>query len=143
LAGRKILLVTFSINSFTWHCQRAYFLSPIMNSLENLSVSTLRQAIVLRERIDALNAELNELLENGEPSTSSNGTSQRRAMSAAARRRIGEAQRLRWARQKGEMPPAPVEKPAPKRFSPAVRAKMAAAAKLRWAKAKAAGRNTL
>ena len=114
-----------------------------MNSLENLSVSTLRQAIVLRERIDALNAELNELLENGEPSTSSNGTSQRRAMSAAARRRIGEAQRLRWARQKGEMPPAPVEKPAPKRFSPSVRAKMAAAAKLRWAKAKAAGRNTL
>jgi hypothetical protein len=114
-----------------------------MNSLENLSVSTLRQAIVLRERIDALNAELNGLLENGVPSSPSNGTPKRRTMSAAARRRIGEAQRLRWARQKGETTPAPAAKPALKRFSAAVRAKMAAAAKARWAKAKAAGRNTL
>jgi hypothetical protein len=60
-----------------------------------------------------------------------------RVMSAAARRRIAEAQRARWARarrKKGTRTPAR----APRRtLSPAARRRIAAAQKARWAKFRA------
>jgi hypothetical protein len=105
--------------------------------LANLSVKQLQQAIKLRTKIDHYQAKF-DLITGGElPST----VKKRKGMSAAARAKIGAAQKLRWAKQKGaeEMP----AKKARKKMSSAVRAKMAAAAKLRWAKAKAAGKNSL
>jgi hypothetical protein len=59
------------------------------------------------------------------------GTSHR--MSAAARRKIGLAQKARWAKKKSGVQPS-----TPKRtISAASRRKMAAAQKARWAKVKA------
>jgi hypothetical protein len=71
------------------------------------------------QRIDAALAALGSL--------SPNGSARRRAMSAAARRKISAAQKLRWAKQKAR----------PKRtISPAGRRRIAAAQRARWAKAK-------
>ena len=65
-------------------------------------------------------------------------------MSAAARAKIGAAQRARWAKQKNgtAATAAPVVK-GRRKMSAASRAKIAAAARARWAKAKAANRRTL
>jgi hypothetical protein len=104
--------------------------------LANLSVKQLQQAIKLRTKIDFYQAKF-DLLTSGELPA----TTKRKGMSAAARRKIGAAQKLKWAKQKGES-----DKPAKKvrrKMSPAARAKIAAAAKLRWAKAKAAGKSRL
>lgn len=68
-------------------------------------------------------------------------------MSAAARARIAEAQRARWARQKGQSSVAAqttstasagTAKRGPRRLNAAARARIAAAQKARWAKFKAA-----
>jgi hypothetical protein len=61
----------------------------------------------------------------------------RKKFSAAVRRRMKEAQRLRWARIRGESEPPPLATPeAPKtkrKLSAAGRAALAAAMKKRWA----------
>lgn len=79
----------------------------------------------------------------------------RRQMSAAAKKRIAAAQRVRWAKQRGqaaedgssqkiEMKSAASDIVQAKRtMSPSARKKLAAAAKARWAKAKAAGKSRL
>lgn len=73
------------------------------------------------------------------PSTTSPEAPARKKFSAAARRRMKEAQRLRWARLRGEPeapPPVTQEAPKPKRkrkLSAAGRAAIAAAMKKRWA----------
>ena len=64
--------------------------------------------------------------------------SQRRTMSAAARRRIAAAQRARWARQRSTVPSAPGAGRPKHRISPEGIARIRAAAKARWAKTKAA-----
>jgi hypothetical protein len=67
-------------------------------------------------------------------------------MSAAARARIAEAQRKRWAAARGgaTSKPAPKTGGAPKRqISAAGRRKIAEAARRRWAAAKASGKNRL
>jgi hypothetical protein len=72
-----------------------------------------------------------------------------RQMSAAARARIAEAQRKRWAARKGgaAAAPKPASKPAGgagrRQISPAARKAIADAARRRWAAAKAAGKNRL
>lgn len=74
----------------------------------------------------------------------------RRQMSPAARARIAEAQRKRWAatRKQGGGAAKPAAKPAgggagPRQISPAARRAIAEAARRRWAAAKAAGKNRL
>ena len=68
----------------------------------------------------------------------------RRKMSAAARKRIGDAQRKRWAESKKESAPSsPVapEAPKPKRkLSAAGKAAIVAALKKRWAAKRAAAK---
>ena len=85
-----------------------------MNSiLNNLSAPQLRKAAALREKIDGLEKELNQLFGSpSEPRTN----------------RIDVA----VGRKRGR-----------RTMTAAARAKIAAAAKARWKKAKAAGRNTL
>ena len=74
-----------------------------------------------------------------------------RRMSAEARERIAEAQRARWARQKGQTTAgtrtsstssATIAKRGPRRLSAAARARIAAAQKARWAKSRGQQKKT-
>ena len=114
-----------------------------MTTILELSSSQLKRAADLKDQIDALNAELAQLL--GSPAAASVAVPGKRGpkkggMSAAGRARIAEAQRRRWAKTKGESPAEPAaDKPAKKKrkMSAAGRAAIIAAQKARWAKAKA------
>ncbi|OYW71151.1 MAG: hypothetical protein B7Z37_28545 [Verrucomicrobia bacterium 12-59-8] len=75
-----------------------------------LSSSQLRRAAALQEKIEALQVELAQLLGGSSkaPSTSSSKADKpekkKRVMSAAARKKIADAQRKRWAKQKSADP---------------------------------------
>jgi hypothetical protein len=76
------------------------------------------------------------------------GRIKRRVMSAAARKRISAAMKLRWAQRLGKSAPkkstAPAKKaPVRKTMSPAARKKLSALAKARWAARKKAGATSL
>lgn len=108
-----------------------------MNSLTNLSAQQLRRAAEIKEKIQSLEGELNEILGPSEP-VSIGLSKPKRKMSASARGRIAAAQKARWAKLKGAKSAIdPAQKPK-RRMSPASRAKIAAAAKARWARVKAA-----
>jgi hypothetical protein len=122
------------------------------NALSEMSVSQLKRAIEIKERIDALQAELNELLggaaggKRGRPPGRPRGRGRPRAgggMSEEGRARIAAAQKARWAKQKTKSGggDAPVRKK--RKVTAAGRARLAKAAKERWAKARAEGRTTL
>jgi hypothetical protein len=95
-----------------------------------------------KQRIDDQIAELRQMLTDG---SDSEGTTAprpgRRRMSAAARKRIGDAQRKRWAatkpalEKKSKVDMAPAKK---RKLSPAGRAAIVAALKKRWAAKKRA-----
>ncbi|HEY3862112.1 MAG TPA: hypothetical protein VGO59_09510 [Verrucomicrobiae bacterium] len=100
-----------------------------MKSLKDYSVAELRQVISIKEQIEALQnllAEFDGGLGNGLPETTT--APPRRKMSAAARRKIGLAQKTRWAKRKETEPTAA---PAKRRMSTAGRARIAAAARAR------------
>ena len=74
------------------------------NLLTRLSVKDLKQAVAIRERIDALQRDLDRItgaqaapVKNGAPRRR-----QKRKMSAAARARISAAMKARWARRRGK-----------------------------------------
>ena len=103
-------------------------------SLINLTPAQLRHAADLKEKIDALQEELNRL-QGGAPAASSAGaTGGKRKISAAGIARIRAAQLKRWAKAKGKSAPAKSGKRGPKKMSAAGRARIAAAQKARWAK---------
>ena len=93
----------------------------------------------LDEQIAELRAKL-----NGSKSAlpaSPDGSKGRRAMSAASRKRIAEAQRKRWAAVKKGVAPkaaAPAPKKAKRRLSPEGRRRIIEATKKRWAAVRAA-----
>lgn len=64
----------------------------------NLSSAQLRKAATLQDKIEAMQKELASML--GSPSAGGGKVRKRRKMSAAARKRIADAQRARWAKQK-------------------------------------------
>jgi hypothetical protein len=70
----------------------------VKQSLLDISASKLRKASQIKERIEALNAELSNLIGAIVPAPIANVHRKRRAMSAAARRRISEAAKARWAK---------------------------------------------
>jgi hypothetical protein len=111
-----------------------------------------REYMNLQEVVDQLRAERNRLdqaisaLEGpsaprrGRPPKSSTTTgSGRRVMSAAARKRISEAMKARWAARKKRKSPAKTTKATAKKaagrpqMSPAARKKLSALMKARWA----------
>ncbi len=97
-----------------------------------LSVAQLKRAVVVKEQIEKLEAELERLLGSAPaPATSPKA----RRMSAAGRAAIAAAARKRWA--KFRQTPKPPKK---KKFtmSAAAKAAISRAAKARWAKIKAA-----
>jgi len=108
-----------------------------MNSLTNLSAQQLRHAAEIKEKIQSLEGELNQILGSSE-AVSIGVPKPKRKMSASARGRIAAAQKARWAKLKGvKSAVAPAQKPR-RRMSAASRSKIAATAKARWAKVKAA-----
>jgi hypothetical protein len=88
-------------------------------------------------RIDAQIAELRAMLSGQPVVTPEAPTAKRRPMSAAARKRMSEAQKKRWA--VSSTAPVTPEPTKPKRkLSPAGKAAIVAALKKRWAAKKAA-----
>jgi hypothetical protein len=66
--------------------------------LANVSLQQLKQAIAIREKIDALEKELSRII-GGQASTAKAGAPPRkRKMSAAARAKISAAAKARWAK---------------------------------------------
>ena len=120
----------------------------------NLSAQQLRQAANLKEKIDALEKELGQLLNSSANAVATpvvaKAPKKTGGMSAAGKARIVAAQKARWAKvnaAKSAVKPAATlakvagaAKPAKRKFvmSPAAKAKISAAAKARWAKMKAA-----
>jgi hypothetical protein len=98
-----------------------------------------------KQRLDAQIAELRQLLTGGssEPAATPGPTRKRRKISAAARQRMAEAQRKRWASAKKESGVlAETVKPAAKKpkwkLSAAGRHRIIDATKKRWAAVRAA-----
>lgn len=137
--------VSFRISLFTALPTTRYSPCPMeTKQLLSLSPSDLRRAAEIKERIDALNAELAGIL-NDESAAVPTTVGKRgggRTMSAAGRARIAAAARARWAKiraEKGGGTDQSASKPAGKRrtMSPAARKKISEAAKARWAKIRA------
>lgn len=98
-----------------------------------------------RDQIDQAIAAVSALTRNGSTRSASSNVSRRgpRKMSAAARARIGAAQRARWAKVKGQSGPSKTttaKSPRRRTISAAGRRRIAAAQKARWAKARAAAK---
>jgi hypothetical protein len=111
-----------------------------MSSIHQLSVQQLRQAANLKEKIDALEKELSQVLGFSTKPVITPAPKQRRGMSASVRAKISAAAKARWAKVKATKPTANAVKPVKKKFkmSAAAKAKLSALAKARWAKIKAA-----
>ncbi len=99
---------------------------------------------VQKKSIDAEIAELRAMLNGSAEAVADQPTAKRkgRKLSAAAIKRMSEAQKLRWAKIRGESNAAPESKPAkttrPKpHFSAAARKALSDAMKKRWATKKA------
>ena len=109
-------------------------------------IAKLEEALNLRKQIDSLQKRMSALMGgNSAPSSAPAKSRGRRKMSAAARAKIGAAQRARWAKVKKSS--GPNAEPAPKKakragkkggITPAGRAKLAAAMRARWAARKKA-----
>ena|SRR5438034_5840116 len=100
------------------------------NPLTNLTIRELKKAVALRQRIDALDAELDRLVRVA-PSSRDGGNRIRRKRRAARNTRVKSERRVRQGVSKG------------RRLSRAARARLSAMAKARWAKAKAGGKRRL
>ncbi|HEY3856450.1 MAG TPA: hypothetical protein VGO67_18860 [Verrucomicrobiae bacterium] len=112
-----------------------------MKLLKDYSSADLRRIISIKEQIETLQTELEAF--GGETGNGAVGEPikrGRRRMSASARRKIGLAQKARWAKVKG-IEVAPVARKR-RRMSAAGRARIAAAAKARWAKFRGSRRFT-
>ena len=64
--------------------------------ITNLTPQQLKKAAAIKEKIEALNRELNKFL--GGLSTTGRTPRKKRTMSAAVKRKIAAAQRRRWAK---------------------------------------------
>jgi hypothetical protein len=104
----------------------------------NISAYQLRRAAELKEKIESLQSELNQLF--GSPvQPLGNGTQRKRHLSVAAIARIRAAQKARWAKVRR----TPLSLRPRRRMTAAGRARLAALAKARWKNAKALGKSTL
>jgi len=109
-----------------------------MSNLSSLTSTQLKHAADLKDKIEALNRQLNALLGAAQPAAFS--PRKKGKMSAAGRAKVAAAQKARWAKIKAAKPAKGAAKAVKKKFtmSAAAKAKIAAAAKARWAKIKAA-----
>lgn len=115
-----------------------FYCLRMANSLTDLSVSQLKRAVAIKERIEALEKELRDIFGSAEQVADQTGPPRRRKMSAAGRKAIAEAARARWAKVNAGKASTTRPAKAKRTMSAAARAKISAAAKARWAKWKAA-----
>jgi hypothetical protein len=107
-------------------------------NLSDLTISQLKRAAAIKERIEALNKELRGIV--GTPGKSGAAPKKKRTMRASVKRKIAAAQKTRWAnlrRAKSatrSVEPAVVAK---KKVSLATKAKLSAKLKAYWAAKKA------
>ena len=80
------------------------------NPLANLSLQQLKQAVIIREKIEVLESELSQIIGSGSPGVKKAATVRKGRMSAAARAKISAAMKARWAKRKGKKR---ISKPAP------------------------------
>src|SRR4051794_29414146 len=116
------------------------------SSIKNVSAQQLRRAADIKERIESLQTEFNQILGSPVatfPSANDANQPQKRTMSAAARARIAAGARARWARLKGTGDSNGASQPYGRTRSAAVKARLSAIAKARWRKARAAGKTSL
>jgi hypothetical protein len=111
----------------------------IMQSLAELPIQKLKRAVGIREQIEALTLELNELLGTQAFVSLDGGMSdKRRSLTPAGRARIAAAQRLRWSKYNAGRTQRTDLVAKKHRLSPEGRAKVAAAVRARWDKFRAA-----
>ena len=70
--------------------------------LADLSLQQLKRAVAIRERIEDLAGELDQIIGQPRPSMRSAPVRKRRKLSAAGRARISAAMKARWAKRKGQ-----------------------------------------
>jgi hypothetical protein len=114
-----------------------------MINLQQLTVKQLRKVVAVKERIEKLEAKLAAIYGSDAPAAAPVGRRRRRKMSAAAKARIGAAQRARWAKVKGRKVSSKESVKKKRKVSAATKARLAAVAKARWARVKAAGKSAL
>jgi hypothetical protein len=113
-----------------------------MSNLQSLTVEQLRKAVVIKEQIERLEAQLSALAGTG--MLAEGETFIRRGrMSAAGRARIAAAQRARWAKMRRQSVARVAADGKKRTVSAATKARLAAIAKARWASVKAAGKSKL
>jgi len=105
----------------------------------NLTPHQLRTAADIQEKIQALEAELNNILGATVEAAPVKATPKKRKMSAAGKAAIAAAARARWAKYRAGKP----GKTPKRKLSAAAKARLSALAKARWAKVKRAGKNKL
>ena len=112
-----------------------------MSSLISLSVQQLRSAASLKEKIQSLEKELNQLLGSSVASPALPAPGKKFTMSASAKARISASAKARWAKVRAGKPAsAPAAKPATLskgKMSAAAKAKLSARMKALWAARKA------
>jgi len=110
------------------------------NSLATLPLQKLKRAVGIREQIEALTRELNQLL-GTHAYLDTNGIihDKRPGLTTDGRARIAAAQRLRWSKYNAARGVRPkVNAPRSQRLSTEGRAKVSAAVKARWIRYRAA-----
>ena len=68
--------------------------------IADLSVEQLREVVEIKEKIALLETKLSRRVGDGKTARNNPGKKKKRKMSAAARKRIADAQKKRWAKQK-------------------------------------------
>ncbi len=119
-----------------------------MNNILSLSVAQLKRAIAIKEQIASLESELTGISGSSTPVIHvQSEPANKKVMSAAARAKIGAAQKARWATLKVTSTPAATQVATPPaaptkkhQLSPEGRAKIVAAVKARWAAKKKGGK---
>ena len=112
-------------------------------SIANLSVTQLRKAADLKEKIAGLEKQLAQILgSTADPASTPTpkAPKKKRGMSAAGKAKIRAAQKLRWAKVKSAEPvikAVKLVKKARKQMSAAAKANLSALMKARWAARKA------
>jgi hypothetical protein len=115
-----------------------------MEMFTNLTAKQLRRAADVKERIDALQEELDQLLGALSPAPAvTRRARKRKQISAAGIARIRAAQKARWAAVKKSKGPAGTAPKRKRKLSAAGRASLVASARARWAKVKALGKKSL
>jgi hypothetical protein len=70
------------------------------NTLDNISLQQLKQAVAIRQKMEVLEKELGRII-RGSPGAANAAPPRRGKMSGAARAKISAAMKARWAKRKG------------------------------------------